>query len=114
MKSSDSTYSGFGEAYFTSVLKGSIKGWKRHKKMVLNLIVPLGSVAFYIHDDVSECTKHVVLGDTDYQRLTVAPGLWVAFEGLGDAMNLVLNIASIEHDPKESDNKPLSTFFIKR
>lgn len=114
MKSSDSTYRGFGEAYFTSVLKGSIKGWKRHNKMVLNLIVPHGSVAFYIYDDVSESTERVVLGETDYHRLTVAPGLWMAFEGLGDTVNLILNIASIEHDPAESDNKPLSAFSIKR
>ena len=29
----------------------AIKGWKRHKKMVLNLIVPIGSVRFILYDD---------------------------------------------------------------
>ena len=32
MKSSDSGYLDFGEAYFSEVEPGAVKAWKRHKK----------------------------------------------------------------------------------
>ena len=51
MKFSDQGYFGFGEAYFSIIKPGLIKGWKRHKRMVLNLIVPLGSIHFVLYDD---------------------------------------------------------------
>ena len=34
------------------------------------------------------------------------PGLWLAFRGL-DSENMLLNLASIEHDPNESENVDL-------
>ena len=52
LKSSENSFSGFGEAYFSSVNGEEIKGWKKHTQMVMNLIVPVGTVMFYIYDDV--------------------------------------------------------------
>ncbi len=45
-----------------------------------------------------------------YQRLTIPPGYWVAFGGVGEDLNLLLNIASLPHDPNESRSLPLETF----
>jgi len=42
----------------------------------------------------------------------VKPGVWVAFRGL-DKNNILLNIASIEHNPKESVNLPLDDISYK-
>ena len=42
MKKSDIGYNGFEEAYFSSVTHNTIKPWKKHLKMTLNLIVPIG------------------------------------------------------------------------
>ena len=44
-------YNGFGELYFSEVNFGEIKAWKKHKKMVMNLIVPCGEVKFVFFDD---------------------------------------------------------------
>mgnify|MGYP005671907601 CR=1 FL=1 len=41
MKKIDEGYAGFGEAYFSSINFGEIKGWNRHKKMTLNFIIPM-------------------------------------------------------------------------
>jgi dTDP-4-dehydrorhamnose 3,5-epimerase len=41
------------------------------------------------------------LSPNNYQRLTIKPGLWMAFRGIGE-YNMLLNLASIEHDPSES------------
>jgi len=102
-------YAGFGEAYFSFVRQGVTKGWKRHKRMTLNLVVPVGQVRFLIVDlrgSSGSNGKQVVveLGERNRFRLTVPPGLWVAFRGVDEGPNVLLNIASIAHDPAESDN----------
>ena len=37
LKSIDEDYIGFGEAYFSQIKYGQIKGWKKHNRMMLNL-----------------------------------------------------------------------------
>ena len=105
LKNSDSTYIGFGEAYFSIIKSGQIKGWNRHKHMTLNLIVPVGSVKFVIHNgnskQLSDNVMEVELSPQNYKRLTIPPGLWVAFQSISQTDSLILNIADIEHDPDE-------------
>lgn len=101
LKKSEESFTEFGEAYFSFVHKNLIKGWKKHTKMVLNLIVPIGEIEFIIFNEKNCEFKSIVLSKNNYQRLTIEPGLWVAFRGLSEE-NLLLNIASIEHNPKES------------
>ena len=110
LKSSDSSFSSFGEAYFTSINHGETKGWKKHRIMTLNLVVPVGTVLFKIYDENAGNMVNVVLGEEFYKRLTVPPELWTAFQGLGASLNLILNIASTVHDPGESENLPLDAF----
>ena len=107
MKKSEKEFSGFGEAYFSSVYKGKIKGWKKHNKMTLNMIVVKGEIEFVVYDNKS--FFNVNLSKNNFQRLTVGPGLWLAFRGLSSD-NMLLNLASREHDPKESENKDLKNF----
>ena len=107
MKKSDAGYEGFGESYFSFIKPGAIKGWKKHLKMTLNLIVPVGSVKFVIYDDrnpgsSSPAFFEIILSPDNYQRLTIQPGLWMAFQGIGPTLNLIQNIANIEHNPDEA------------
>ena len=106
MKKSDNGFDGFGEAYFSTVNKGDIKGWKKHTQMTLNLVVPMGEIEFVVYDEVMKAFFSVVLSKSNYQRLTIKAGLWMAFRGL-DEHNLLLNLASIEHDPLEAMNMDL-------
>ncbi len=110
IKSTEEVYAGFGEAYFSSVLKGAIKGWKRHKVMVSNLVVPVGNITFYFYNSETGDSYKVLIGRENYARLTVPPGIWMAFEGGDEQLNLLLNIASIVHDPTEADSVPIDTF----
>jgi dTDP-4-dehydrorhamnose 3,5-epimerase len=110
LKSGSENYSGFGEAYFTSIDFGLTKGWKRHLKMHMNLVVPVGMVKFHTYDGVNYSAYEI--GEHKYMRLTIPPGIWVAFTGTGISLNLILNIASIEHDPKESEYCCLEEFAI--
>jgi dTDP-4-dehydrorhamnose 3,5-epimerase len=100
MKKRDDGFDGFGEAYFSSVSKDTIKGWKKHTQMTLNIVVPIGKIKFVVYDEYKEEFFSVVLSQENYQRLTIKSGQWLAFRGV-ETNNLLLNIASIEHDTDE-------------
>ena len=114
MKSSSPGFSGFGEAYFSTVKNKNIKGWKKHKQMIMNLIVVSGKTKFVIFDDRAGSKSENQLAEftlsfpENYARLTVPPGVWMAFQDCSGEMSTILNIASIEHQPEEQINKPLS------
>ena len=114
MKISDHGYSGFGEAYFSTIEPDAIKGWKLHKQMVLNLVVPVGTVRFILFDDrdnqdnVNQFQEVTLSIEDGYSRLTIPPMIWVGFQGLGLQESLVLNIANIEHSPEEVERKELA------
>ncbi len=103
MKKSDTGFDGFGEAYFSTINQGDIKGWKKHTKMILNLVVPVGEIEFVIYNEELKEFFSVRLSQNNYQRLTVKSGLWMAFRGI-ENLNILLNIASTEHDPLEAVN----------
>ena len=114
LKSSDEEYHGFGEAYFTTINYNEIKGWKEHKKMVLNLVVPVGEVCFYFYDHETSETINYIISPTNYERITVDPHVVVAFKGLMPGVNLILNVASEKHDPSESINYDIKCFPLDR
>tara|TARA_B100000787_G_scaffold163727_1_gene145670 strand:- start:12 stop:449 length:438 start_codon:yes stop_codon:yes gene_type:complete len=113
MKSRDDGYLGFGEAYFSKVHPKAIKGWKLHKKMTLNLVVPIGSVRFILYDNQDERNnanqfQEVILEEKSiYSRLTIPPMIWVGFQGVSKKTSLVLNLADIEHSTEEIERKEL-------
>mgnify|MGYP001202818934 FL=1 len=115
IKSSDSEYAGFGEAYFSFIDKGKIKGWKKHKKATLNLVVPVGEIKFFAYDEEQE-DKHsklssFTLSEENYFRLTVPSGIWLAFKGLKER-NMLLNVSDYSHDPSEVETIEIENFPI--
>ena len=55
--------------------------------------------------------QEIILSPKDnYQRLTVAPGLWMAFAGVGSdsETNMLIDLIPEIYDPSESDRKDLS------
>jgi dTDP-4-dehydrorhamnose 3,5-epimerase len=108
MKETSVGYAGFSEAYFSQIDKGAIKAWKRHKKMTLNLIVPVGEIRFVLFDDrevTNNQFQEVIISKDNYCRLTVPPMIWMGFQGLSNGGSMLLNIANIEHDVHEVDKK---------
>ena len=112
LRASDPGFLGFGEVYFSEVLGGKVKGWKRHRRMVMNLVVVTGAVRFILHDGAAACCDYLMSAEEDqqYGRLTVPPGLWMAFQGIGPGGNLLMNVANCEHDPEEAERCPLEHF----
>jgi dTDP-4-dehydrorhamnose 3,5-epimerase len=110
LKKSESSFSGFGEAYFSEIYYNSIKAWKRHKLMTLSILVPTGSIRFVFFDDRNNnCTfQEIIVSRDDYCRLTVPPMIWMGFQGLSHSTSILLNIANIEHVPDEAENINIS------
>jgi dTDP-4-dehydrorhamnose 3,5-epimerase len=110
MKSTDKGFAGFGEVYFSTIHEGDIKVWKKHLSMTLNFVVPAGMIRVVIYDDRQDSPTSgnffdIILSQQNYQRITIPPKVWVAFSGVGTELNLLLNIANIEHNPEEVERK---------
>ena len=74
--------------------------------MTLNYAVPFGEIKLVLYDDrKSSKTKgevmELILSPQNYCLVTVPPGVWNAFQGLGIADSIVANCATIPHDPEE-------------
>lgn len=106
IKKNDPGFKDFGEAYFSTVEPGAVKAWKRHRRMTLNLVVPVGEVRFVMCSSIEEeapVFQEVVLSKANYYRLTVPPMIWLGFQGLSSESSMLLNVSDIPHDSKESD-----------
>ena len=115
LKDKDPGYKSFGEAYFSEVQPGAIKAWKLHQDMTLNITVPVGKVRFVLYDDRDKSAsefQELIISRKNYVRLTVPPMIWVGFQGLSDVNSLLLNIADIPHNPKESIRKGLNEIYF--
>lgn len=101
LKDSENEFNGFGEVYFSWIDHGAIKAWKYHKKMTLNLVVPKGEISFVFQiDNQNAHLRKEIIGESNYARITVPPGIWFGFKGIGH-QNLLMNLADISHDPDE-------------
>ena len=103
LKKSDKDYRGYGETYISFIKFNHVKGWKRHKRMTMNLVVPIGAVKFVFYDNLSSTFREEIIGNKNYCRLTVPPNIWFSFKGISRENNLIFNISDIEHDPKEQE-----------
>ena len=108
LKNTSNSYKNFGEAYFSKINYMSIKGWKFHQKMLLNLIVPIGSVKFVFTDGQGNFREEKI-GEHNYCRLSVPSEVWFAFQGL-EKQNLILNVSNILHDDNEVLKEDLSKY----
>ena len=111
IKKNDTGYVGLGEIYFSYIEPKAIKAWKKHNRMTLNLVVPLGKVRFVFCDPLNDDHYRVEdIGEGNYVRLTVPPGIWFGFQGIALQPSLVVNIADLQHDAAEVERQAVSSF----
>ncbi|HHV55855.1 MAG TPA: dTDP-4-dehydrorhamnose 3,5-epimerase [Firmicutes bacterium] len=96
----------FGEIYFSMVYPGVVKGWHLHKRMTMNYAVPVGMIKLVLYDDRQESPTRgeimeLFIGESNYVLVTIPPGIWNGFKGIGVKPALVANCATIPHDPEE-------------
>ena len=107
LKSSDEEFNGFGEIYISNVKRGEIKAWKKHLRMTCILIPISGQTKVVVYD---KKYFHVFkLDSKKKKKLILPPNTIFGFSTIKDDSS-IMNIANIEHDPKESINYDLQEF----
>ncbi|RED18271.1 dTDP-4-dehydrorhamnose 3,5-epimerase family protein [Pontivivens insulae] len=111
MRDDSPVFRKFGEVYFSCTYPGAVKAWHLHKRMTLNYAVLVGQLKVVLFDGRDDSpTKGVVqelfISPENYQLVTVPPGIWNGFKGIGDKMSIVANCADLAHDPGEIIRKP--------
>ena len=63
LKDSEDEFNGFKESYLSTIKNNKIKSWKRHLKMKMNLIVPVGEVQFNFYDFEEKLIDNIIIGN---------------------------------------------------
>ena len=106
LRSTDPHFIAFGEIYFSVVHPGVVKGWHLHATMTLNYAVVSGTIKLVLYDDRPDSpTRGEIMelfpGESWYVLVTIPPGVWNGFKGVGTASAIVANCATHPHDPGE-------------
>jgi dTDP-4-dehydrorhamnose 3,5-epimerase len=106
LRATDSHFLEFGEIYFTSIYKGVIKGWHRHRDMTLNYACIHGRIKLVCYDDREGSTTRgnlveTFLGPDNYSLAVIPPEVWNGMKAMTDS--IVANCATHVHDPSRSD-----------
>lgn len=104
-----------GEVYFSEVLPGAIKAWKRHRRQTQYYTVPHGLLKLVLYDTRPDSPtrgvlREVYLGRPDhYGLLRIPTGVWYGFTAATDEPALICNCADLPHDPEEGERLPADT-----
>jgi dTDP-4-dehydrorhamnose 3,5-epimerase len=108
LRCDDPHFDRFGEIYFSSVYRGVIKGWHRHREMTLNYACVFGRVKLVLYDDrdASPTRGEIVerfLGPDEHSLVVIPPGIWNGMKGMSDPFALVANCCTHPHDPSRTE-----------
>ncbi len=107
MRATDPHFQKFGEIYFSTIYKGVVKGWHRHRGMTLNYACVHGKIKLVLYDDrpgsptLGEI-QEVFLGPDSYALVIIPPEVWNGFKGMSDPYAIVANCCTEAHDPSRS------------
>lgn len=107
LRSTDPHFERFGEIYFSTVYRGIVKGWHRHREMTLNYACVHGRIKLVLYDDrdgspTKGAIQEVFLGPDDYALVVIPPGIWNGFKGMSEPYAIVANCCTHPHDPSRS------------
>ena len=106
-----------GELYFSEVLPGCVKAWKRHARQTQHFCVPSGQLGIALYDarpdsPTKGAVQALVLGRDEqacYALLRIPCGVWYGFTALGDRPALICNAPDLPHDPAEGEKLPFDS-----
>ena len=107
----------FGEIYFSEVLPGVVKAWKRHKEMTQLIAVPVGMIKLVVYDDREDSKsrgklKVLKIGRDNYKLVKIPPKLWYGFKCISEHPALLANCADLHHDPNEAESRDPHNSYI--
>ena len=100
----DPQFKGFGEIYTSLIKKDTIKAWKMHNTMTLNLSVIYGATKFVFFDGIKYFRSITIISEENH-LLTVPPKVWYGFKSLNNKDSLILNLTDLVFDENEISRK---------
>ena len=116
LRKDDDQFLEFGEVYVSKLNKGAVKGWKKHLKATLNLIVTQGTVRFVVLSESNTDNNNIQIcldlsvGEANHGLLVIPPGFWLAFGASNNGEATIVNISTETHDPLESVSNSFIAF----
>jgi dTDP-4-dehydrorhamnose 3,5-epimerase len=107
LRHTDRHFVQFGEIYFTTLYRGVVKAWHKHREMTLNYACIFGAVKLVVFDDRVDSPTlgsltEVFLGSDNYSLVTIPEGVWSGLKGMTDPYAIVANCATHPHDPQRT------------
>lgn len=99
-------FKSFGEAYFSVVNPGVVKGWHLHKEITLNYTAVSGMIKCVLYDDRDASptrgeVNEFFLGEHNYQLVTIPPGIWNGVKGISASESLIAIVLDKPYNPDE-------------
>jgi dTDP-4-dehydrorhamnose 3,5-epimerase len=99
------------EVYASCIQPNAIKGWHRHRKMILNYAVLTGRVKCVLYDDRDDSPTNgeineFFIGPENFLLIEVPALIWNGFKGLARRESIIINCASKIHSDDEVDKLP--------
>lgn len=110
---SDSPHApGFGQVHLTTVYPGVVKAWHRHRDRTDVLYCVAGTIRLGLYDDRPGTStpgelREFFLGDHGPLRVTIPPGVWFGFKGVGTREALVVVLTDRLNNPRDPDEERL-------
>ena len=110
MRNDSKIFESFGEIYFSTIFKDSIKAWHLHKESTLNYVCIKGAVKLVLFDERPESPtkgkyQEINLSPKNYFLVTIPPNIWNGFKGLHEPESIIANCLSLPHNEKEMVRK---------
>ena len=106
MRSDSIVFKSFGEIYFSTIFKNSIKAWHLHKEATLNYACIKGRVKLVLFDDRTQSSskgvyEEIILSPQNYFLITIPSNIWNGFKGLDEEESIIANCLNLPHNEKE-------------
>ena len=100
----------FGEIYFSTIFKDSVKAWHLHRESTLNYACIKGKVRLVLFDGREKSStkgkyQEIILSPVNYVLVTIPPNIWNGFKNLDNAESIIANCLTIPHNEKEMVRK---------
>lgn len=107
LRSTDEHFISFGEIYFSTIYRGVVKGWHKHREMTLNYACIFGRIKLVLYDDRADSPtegliQEIFLGPDNHSLVVIHPEIWTGFKGLSEPFSVVANCCTHEHDPSRT------------
>ncbi len=106
LRNDSHVFKNFGEIYFSTIYKNSIKAWHLHKEATLNYTCVNGKVKLVLYDDRIESDsrgsyQEIILSPKNYFLITIPPNIWNGFKGLDEGESIIANCLNLPHNENE-------------